>query len=113
VDDFAGVLGERHRIIANDWQASGMSTLAGRVLLRAAEILEHVDFAPAALRADLAGTRSAPARLYSAAEMIAHAADLFSGSAGVEQDSERRWRVFRQRVSEVLDGIARADGRLR
>ena len=31
-----------------------MSALAGRVLVRAAEILDNVDFSPAALRADLA-----------------------------------------------------------
>jgi hypothetical protein len=37
IDGLADVLGERHRIIANDWQAANMTTLAGRVLHRAAE----------------------------------------------------------------------------
>ena len=105
IDELADVLGERHRIIANTWQAATMSTLAGRLLLRAAEMLEHVDFAPAALRTDLAGARVCAARLYSAAEVIGHAADLDSDAAGVERDSERRWRVFRARVDEIVHAV--------
>ena len=35
--------------------------------------------------------------------MINHAADLASQAAGAELDSERRWRTFRTRVSEVVD----------
>lgn len=58
IEQLAGVLGERDRIITNDWQAAHMSTLAGRLFLRAADILDHVDFAPAALRADLAPVRA-------------------------------------------------------
>jgi hypothetical protein len=38
--------------------------------------------------------------LYSTAELISHAADLCSDSAGLVHDNERRWRTFRQRVSE-------------
>jgi hypothetical protein len=101
-DGLADVLGERHRIIANDWQAANMTTLAGRILLRAAEMLEGIAFAPAAVRADLAASRVTPARLYSIAEMIGHAADLSSDAAGAEQDSERRWRTFRTRVQQVV-----------
>jgi hypothetical protein len=102
VDGLADVLGERHRIIANDWQAANMTTLAGRILQRAAEMLDGIDFTPAALRADLAGDRVTPARLYSIAEMIGHAADLSSDAAGAEHDSERRWRTFRSRVQDVV-----------
>jgi hypothetical protein len=102
IDRLADVLGERHRIIANDWQAANMTPLAGRVLHRAAEMLDAIDFTPAALRADLAGERVASARLYSIAEMIGHAANLSSDAAGAELDSERRWRTFRARVREVV-----------
>ncbi|GAA1970956.1 hypothetical protein [Catenulispora subtropica] len=102
MDGFADVLGERHRIIANDWRAAGLTTLAGRLLERAAEILDGVDFTPAALRADLDGRRTSAMRLYSAAEMIGHAADLSSDAAGAEHDSERRWRTFRSRAEEIV-----------
>jgi len=102
IDGLADVLGERHRIIANDWQAAGMALLTSRILDRAADILEQVDFTPKALRADMAGEKVSAARLYSAAELISHAADLCSDSAGLVHDNERRWRTFRQRVGDVL-----------
>jgi len=102
VEELADLLGERHRIIANDWQAAGMSTLAARLLERAAEVLDRVDFAPAALRDDLGATRSSVGRLFSAAELIAHAADLLSDSAGLVHENERRWRVFRARVVALV-----------
>ena len=102
VEGLADMLGERHRIIANDWRAATMNSVQSRVLDRAADILEHVDLTPSALRADLAGDRVAAGLLYSAAEMIAHAADLCSESAGLVHDNERRWRTFRRRVGEVL-----------
>jgi hypothetical protein len=98
----ADLLGERHRIIANDWQASGMGVLAGRVLARAADILDRVDFSPAALRADLSAAATTPKRLHSAAELVSHAADLLSDSAGLVHDNERRWRTFRARVEVLL-----------
>ena len=98
VDAFADLLGERHRIIANDSQGSALMTLAGRVLRRAADVLDGVDFSPTALRADIAGDRVAARRLWSAAEMIDHAADLFSEFAALIHDNERRWRVFRERA---------------
>ena len=65
VDGLGDMLGERHRIIANDWLAADIQALISRLLRRAADILDHVDFTPAALRADLAGSRrvrGAPAR---------------------------------------------------
>jgi hypothetical protein len=101
IDKLAGVMGERHRIISNDWQAAELSRLAGRILLRAADILDQIDFTPKALRTDLAHDRTSPQRLYSAAEMIAHAANLISQAAGAELDSEPRWRTFRHHVQQV------------
>ena len=62
-----------------------------------------MDFSPAALRTDLAGPRTAPRRLYSAGELVAHAADLLSDSAGLVHDNERRSRTFRARVEQLLD----------
>jgi len=99
----ADQLGERHRIIANDWEAATKSLLAARLLLRAVDLLERVDFAPKALRADLGGARHVPGYLYSAAELAGRAADLLSESAGLVHDNERRWRVFHQRVEAVVN----------
>jgi len=96
------VLGERHRIIVNDWQATQQSSLISMVLKRALEIVEHVNFAPAAIRADLAEARLFPAYLYAASELINRAADIASESASLTHDNERRWRVFHQRVQQVL-----------
>lgn len=95
------VLGDRHRIIANDWLAANMSALVGRQLTRAADILAKIDFTPAALRTDLAGPRRAAALLHSAAEIINRAADICSDSAGLVNDNERRWRLFRERVTQL------------
>jgi hypothetical protein len=96
------VLGERHRIIANDMLAAHTSSLVAMQLRRAADILDTVDYTPAALRADLAGPRRAAALLHSAAEIINRAADLCSDSAGLVNDNERRWRVFRARVAAIV-----------
>jgi hypothetical protein len=101
LDELADVLGERHRIIANDWQAASLSMLAGRIVGRAVDLLDRVDFTPAALRNDLAGDRVSARRLYSSAEMLNHSADLYSESAALDNDNERRWRVFRARVLEL------------
>jgi hypothetical protein len=95
------LLGDRHRIIANDWLAANTSALIARMLVRAADILDLVDFTPAALRADLAGPRRAAALVHSTAEIINRAADLCSDSAGLVNDNERRWRVFRERVVQI------------
>lgn len=105
IDGLADLLGERHRIISNDWLAASMNHLIAETLDRAAEILDSVDFTPTALREDLAGARISAKRLYSAAEMIDRAADLFSESAGLVHDNERRWRVFRSRVAELVGPI--------
>lgn len=94
----ADLLGERHRIIANDWQSASLQTLLARLLRRALDVLDRVDFAPAALRADLAGERLAPAYLYAASELLDRAADLLAESAMLVHDNERRWRVFHARI---------------
>jgi hypothetical protein len=96
------LLGDRHRIIANDWLAANMSTLVGRQLQRAGDLLDKVDYTPAALRADLAGPRRSAALLHSAAEIINRAADLCSDSAGMVNDNERRWRIFRERAASIV-----------
>jgi hypothetical protein len=88
----------------NDWQLVDLSRLAERILLRAADVVDHIDFPPSALRTDLAHGRTSPTRLYSAAEMIAHAADLISQAAGAELDSEPRWRTFRRQVEQLASG---------
>ena len=105
IDGLADLLGERHRIIANNWQGASMMTLVGRILQRSAELLDQVDFVPAAVRADLAAGRVMVGRLYSAAEMIDHTADLLSEFAGVVHDNERRWRVFHARVAEIATSL--------
>jgi hypothetical protein len=99
----ADLLGDRHRIIANDWQAATMSSLAGHVLQRALDLLGSIEFTPAALRGDLRDSRTAPKVLHSAVELIDHAADLLSDSAGLVHDNERRWRGFHRRIAELLD----------
>jgi hypothetical protein len=91
----ADLLGERHRIIGNNWQNARTAQLLARYLM------EHVDFTPAALRKDLAGTRSAARYLYAAAELISHAADLSAASSVLVHEDERRWRVFRERVEQI------------
>ncbi len=102
--ELADLVGDRHRIIANDWQAAGMSSLAGRLLHRAVDVLERVDLSPAALRSDLEGPRTSVRLVYSAVELLDRAADLLSDSAGLVHDNERRWRVFRARVTSLTDG---------
>ena len=99
--ELADLLGERHRIIANDWQNASTSLLNARHLRRAVAVLNRVDFTPAALRADLRGARTAPGYLYSAAELINHAADLSAASAVLVHENERRWRVFRTGVEQI------------
>jgi hypothetical protein len=101
VDGLADLLGDRHRIIANDWLAADVAILVARLLRRAAEILDHVDLTPSGLRADMAGARHAAGFVHSSAELINRAADLCSESAGLVNDNERRWRVFRERVAEI------------
>lgn len=99
--DLADLLGDRHRIIANDWQAASMSSLAGRLLHRGVDILDAVELTPAGLRADLEGPRTSFRLVHSAVELFARAADLLSDSAGLVHDNERRWRLFRERLATL------------
>jgi hypothetical protein len=91
----ADLLGERHRIIANDWQSAELQRLIGRLLARAADLLDGLDLTPATLREDL---RTPAHLLFSVAELLSHAVDLTTQSAALVHDNERRWRVFRERV---------------
>ena len=96
------LLGDRHRIISNDWQCASLSSLAGRNIARALEILARVEFTPEALRADLVADRDAPRYLFAASELIDHAADVLAQSSVITRDNERRWRVFRERIVEIV-----------
>lgn len=102
----AEVLGERNQIIVNDWLAAGEQAMVARLLRRALDLLGQVDFAPAALRADLAGPRQAPPYLLSASELIDRAADLLASSATFVHENERRWRVFAARVEKITAAAA-------
>jgi hypothetical protein len=66
--------------------------------------MERIDFSPPALRKDLGGARLAPSYLYSAAELINHAADLSAASSVLTHENERRWRIFRQRLDQIASG---------
>lgn len=110
-DALADVMGERHRIIANDWLAAHMQTLVATLLSRSADMLEQLDLTPGAVRADLAGPRVAAKRLSSAAEVISRAADLCCESAELVHDNERRWRVTRERTEQLVQALLAENGR--
>jgi hypothetical protein len=97
----ADLLAERHKIIGNNWRNAATAQFVARCLRRAVAIMERVDFSPPALRRDLAGARSAPGYLYSAAELINHAADLSAASSVLTHENERRWRIFHQRLEQI------------
>ena len=97
------VLGDRHRIIANDWLAADMSALASRLLRRAVDMLEAVDFSPGKLREDMGGARHVPGFLYSSAELIDRAADLAAESGALVHDNEQRWRRFRDALNDLSE----------
>ena len=99
--ELADLLGERHRIISNDWRAAGMNAMAARTIRRALDLLGEVDFSPAALREDMSGPRGNPRYLLAASELLDHAADLLTESATLVHGNERRWRVFAERISEL------------
>jgi hypothetical protein len=101
----ADLLAERHKIIGNNWQNASTTQLIARCLRRAVSIMEQVDFSPTGLRKDLASARSAPAYLYSAAELINHAADLSAASSVLTHENERRWRIFHERVEQITPSV--------
>ncbi len=45
--------------------------------------------------------RTSPAYLFSAAELINHAADLSAASSVLTHEDERRWRIFHERVKQI------------
>jgi hypothetical protein len=98
------LLGERHRIIAHDMQSAFIQSLTAREVRRALDLLGQVDFSPPAVRENLAGPRTAPAYLYTASELIDHAADLYAHSATLTHENERRWRIFSARVRALRAG---------
>jgi hypothetical protein len=98
VPELADLLGERHRIITTDWQTATLSVIVGRTVNRAVDILERIDFTPAAVREDLAGERRDSRLLFSACELLDHAADLAAHSATLTHENDRRWRIFHDRV---------------
>ncbi len=100
LDEFADVLEERHRIIANDWQAALLDGLAARLLRRALDILESVDALPTAWRDQTSITASAN-RLRGAAAIIARAAELLDDAAALGEENERHWSVVRGRMREL------------
>ena len=100
--ELADLLAERHKIIGNNWQNASTAQLIARYLRRAVSIMQQVDFTPSALRKDLASGRTAPRYLYSAAELINHAADLSAATSVLTHENERRWRVFHERVEQII-----------
>jgi hypothetical protein len=101
IEPLADLLGERHRIIAANWQNAALNTIIGHLLRRAGEILGRAELTPAAIRDDLRHERLIPRYVYSAAELVDRAADLLAEGAVLVHDSERRWRIFRDRVATL------------
>ena len=100
--ELADLLAERHKIIGNNWRNACTAQLTARYLSRAVSVMERIDFTPTGLRKDLAGARSASSYLYSAAELINHAADLSAASSVLTHEDERRWRIFHERVEQII-----------
>ena len=96
------LLADRHRIIANDWQAAATTTVAGHLLDRAAEILDRTDLTPAGVRAGLADGAQGPSLLYAAADLVTRAGELLVESTALVSDNEQRWRSFHDRVAGLL-----------
>jgi hypothetical protein len=95
------VLGERHRIIINDWQAAYLSTLISKLIQRTLLILDQIEFDPKSIREDISTRKRYPDLLFSSSELLDRSADLSSEFAMLVHDNERRWRVFRQTVQEL------------
>jgi hypothetical protein len=95
------VLGERHRIIINDWQAANLSSLVSKLIKRSLLFLNGIDFNPESIRADIRSKKRYPNLLYSSSELLDRAADLSSQFAMLVNDNERRWRVFHNKVQRI------------
>jgi hypothetical protein len=103
------VLGERHRIIINDWQAAKLSTLISKLVKRALLILEEINFVPSSIREDIKNEKKYPSLLYSASELLDRSADLSTDFAKLIHDNERRWRVFRNKVQSIIETNEKED----
>jgi len=101
LDELADVIGERHRIIANDWQAALLDGLAAKLLRRAVEILASVELDPVESRYRTETTASA-SRLKSAAAIIGRAASLLDDAAELGDDNEWRWSLVRSHVRNLV-----------
>jgi hypothetical protein len=99
--ELTDLLAERLRIITTDWQTASLSTIIGHTVERAVEILDRIEFTPAAVRQDLAADRRDSALLFCACELLDHAANLAATSATLTQENDRRWRVFHRRVHRM------------
>ena len=95
------VVGDRHKIIVNDWRAAYDSSKVSRLIRRALDILDRIDFTPASAKAELRGPRFSPKYLLSASELLDKAAEVAKESTGLVRENEQRWMAFRQRVGEV------------
>jgi hypothetical protein len=100
--ELADLLAERHRIITTDWQTASLSIIVGHTLERALDILDRIDFTAAAIRSDLAGERRDSRLLFSACELLDHAADLLAHSTTLVHENDRRWRIFHDRVQGLV-----------
>ena len=89
IPNLASVLGERHRIIINNWQASYLSFLISQLSRRAVEILNKIDFSPDAVRENIDDLQTYVDYLYSASELLDRAADIASESAILVHDNEK------------------------
>jgi hypothetical protein len=101
--ELADLLAERHRIITTDWRTATLATVIGHTVDRAVDILDRIDFTPEAIRKDLAGQRVDSRLLFSACELLDHAADLAAHSSTLTHENDRRWRVFHDRVRSLVE----------
>jgi hypothetical protein len=76
---------------AHEREAAHLTTLAGRLLVRACELLDRVDVRPEALHAAVAAVAVSPHRLSSAAQLVERAVEFLHQAASlVEADKHRR-----------------------
>jgi hypothetical protein len=101
--ELADLLAERHRIITTDWQTATLANVVGHTVDRAVDILDLIDFRPEAIRTDLAGERTNSQLLFSACELLDHAADLAAHSSTLTHENDRRWRLFHDRVRSLIE----------
>jgi hypothetical protein len=101
LDELADVIGERHRIIANDWQAALLDGLVAKLLRRAGELLDSVELDPAESRYPTETTASA-SRLKSAAAIVGRAASLLDDAAELGADNEWRWALVQSHVRRLV-----------